>query len=269
MKTKIGIVVLVVMCVGLVVALIAVKKSADDQRKGDADAILDFSNQLTTANINLDDLRQVNLMLTNDLATSRQLTQTLSNNLTETSGTLAATKSSLQDAMGQVTNLDTQIASLEMQNQVLDQRANSLSNTIASLDSQITDTEQKLAVSQTNNTFLTVELKKQMAEKAELESKFNDLDDVRAQVKKLRDELFVARRLQWMREGIDTGNQPKGAELLMQRQTPPNPSPAHPPQYNLNVEIGSDGSVHVIPPLTNAPSATNLPPATNPPSFLQ
>jgi hypothetical protein len=26
------------------------------------------------------------------------------------------------------------------------------------------------------------------------------------------------------------------------------------PSYNLNVEVGSDGSVHVIPPLTNAPA---------------
>ena len=58
-----------------------------------------------------------------------------------------------------------------------------------------------------------------MAQKAELEHKFNDLDEVRGQVKKLRDELFVARRLEWMREGIDTATQHKGAELLM--HTPP------------------------------------------------
>ena len=72
MKTKIGIVILVVVCAGLLIALIATKKQADDQHKKDADAILEFSNQLITANINLDDLRQVNLMLTNDLAATRQ-----------------------------------------------------------------------------------------------------------------------------------------------------------------------------------------------------
>ncbi|HEY3932695.1 MAG TPA: hypothetical protein VGM58_10045, partial [Verrucomicrobiae bacterium] len=69
MKTRTGIVILIVVCVGLVVALLLIKKQADDEQKKDADAMLDFSNQLTTATANLDDLRQVNLMLTNDLAT--------------------------------------------------------------------------------------------------------------------------------------------------------------------------------------------------------
>lgn len=259
MKTKIGIVVLVVACVGLVVALIATKKEAEKQRDTDAGTILDFSNQLATDNINLDDLRQVNLVLTNDINASRLLTQTLSNNLSEASGALATTKTSLQDAMGQITNLNANIADLEAQNQVLDQRANSLSNTIEGLNSQISDTEQKLASSETNNTFLTAELQTQMQQRADLERKFNDLDEVRGQVQKLRDELFVARRLEWMREGVDTSNQPKGAELLMH----PSPASTRQPHYNLNVEVGTDGSVHVIPPLTNSP------PATNPPSFLQ
>jgi len=43
--------------------------------------------------------------------------------------------------------------------------------------------------------------------------------------------------------------------LLMQR--PPsatNAAPAGSPLYNLNVEVGSDGSVNVIPPPTNAPA---------------
>ena len=35
MKTKIGIVILAVVCVGLLIALIATKKAADDQPKSD------------------------------------------------------------------------------------------------------------------------------------------------------------------------------------------------------------------------------------------
>ena len=62
-----------------------------------------------------------------------------------------------------------------------------------------------------------------------------------------------------MRTGTDT-TQAKGAELLMQRQSPATAS-SRSPHYDLNVEVGSDGSVHVISPLTNSP-------ATNPPSFL-
>jgi hypothetical protein len=91
-----------------------------------------------------------------------------------------------------------------------------------------------------------------MAQKAELEHKFNDLDDLRAQVKKIKTELFVARRIQLMKN--DLGNK-KGAELLLQHSvtvTPTNaPASATTPaaNYDLNVEVGSDGSVRVIPPL--------------------
>jgi chromosome segregation ATPase len=150
------------------------------------------------------------------------------------------------------------MASLETRNQVLDQRAAALTNAIASLNAQIADTQQKLAGSETNNAFLEKELQRQTAAKAELESKFNNLSTVRAQVKKLKDDLLVARRLQWMREGSDPGSQQKGAQLLMQRTAS---APARPPHYDLNVEVSSDGSIHVIPLPASAPATTtNLPP---------
>ena len=95
------------------------------------------------------------------------------------------------------------------------------------LDSQIAATQAQLATSETNNAFLTAELQKQMAQRAELEHKFNDLDIVRAQVKKLRDEAFVARRLQWMNAGTSPGTQPKGAQLLMQHTALREHSAAH------------------------------------------
>jgi chromosome segregation ATPase len=250
MKMKIGIAVLAVICVGLAIALFATKKQADDQFKSDADRIVDFSNQLVTASENFNDLQQVNLKLTNDLAVSQQQTLQLSNSFVEATGTLsnslASTKASLQSAQDQIANLNGRITDLEAQNQVLDQRAAALTNTIAELSSQIADTTQKLVSSETNNIFLAKALQDQMAKKAELERKFSDIDEVRTQVKKLHDELFVARRLQFMRSGI---NDQKGAQLLMQRvgQTN-NTAPAKlPPHYDLNVEVGSDGSVHVIP----------------------
>jgi phage-related tail protein len=180
----------------------------------------------------------------------------LSNQLAEAAGTLATTTVSLQNAQQQITNLNERISDLAAQNQVLDQRASSLSNTIAALDTQIAFTQMKLAASETNNAFLDSELKRQIAQRAELEHKFNDLAEVRAQVRKLRDDLLIARRLAWMRAGIDPTKPLKGGQLLMQRPPPAtNAAPAAGSQlYNLNVEVGSDGSVHVIPPLTNAPS---------------
>jgi chromosome segregation ATPase len=250
MKTKLGIVLLVVVCVGLVIALVVGKKQADTQRKKDADAILDFSNQLTTASASLDELRQVNLMLTNDLDASRQALVTLSNQYVATSASLSNTKVALETARDQ-------IADLEAQNQALDQRAAEMTNAIANLSAQITETQMKLVKSETNNVFLENELKRQIAQKAELERKFNDLSQVRAQVRKLRDDLFVARRLEWTREGTNPAKQQKGAQLLMARTGATN-GIVRPPGYNLNVEVGSEGSVKVVPAPTNTPAMTNL-----------
>ena len=253
MKTKLAIVILTVVCAGLVVALLATKTQSDRQREEVSDKVFDLSNQLVNVNDSLDELRQVNLRLTNDLATAQQQTSRLSNSLTEASSALASAKATLQGAQDQIANLNGRIDDLEAQNKVLDDRATALTNTIAALSLQIADTEQKLADSETNNVFLEKELQQQITQRAELERKFEDLNEVRAQVKKLRDELFVARRLQLMRNGA---NDQKGAELLVQPRTAASVAAAAtkpPPNYDLNVEVSSDGSVHVIPPLTNAP----------------
>ena len=255
MNTKIGIAILAVACFGFAIAVVVVKHQADAQQAESASTISDFSNQIVKANVSIEDLNQANLNLSNDLATNREMSLALSNQLVEAAGALASTTVSLQSAQQQVTNLNERIADLESQNQVLDQRASSLSNTIAALDTQITETQMKLASSETNNAFLDSELKRQIAQKAELERKFNDLAEVRTQVRKLRDDMIIERRLAWMRAGIDPTKPLKGGQLLMQRAPATNAVPvASLPSYNLNVEVGSDGSVHVIPPLTNAPS---------------
>jgi chromosome segregation ATPase len=257
MKIKMAIVILTVVCAGLAVALIAAKTTTSEQMKNNAAAVLDFSNQLVAANDSLDELRQVNLRLTNDLAAVQQQTSRLSNGLSEASSALASAKATLLGAQDQIANLNGRISDLEAQNKVLDDRATTLTNTIAALNAQIADTEQKLANSETNNVFLEKELQQQIAQRAELEHKFDDINEVRAQVKKLRDELFVARRLELMRAGV---TDQKGAQLLVQPRTvATTAAPANlPPHYDLNVEVGSDGSVHVIPPptspMTNTPA---------------
>jgi chromosome segregation ATPase len=250
MKIQLGIIILVLVCAGMIVALVAEKNHADTQQRTASDTIFDFSNQLTTASANLDELRQVNLMLTNDLDASRQTLTILSNQYVATSTSLSNTAVALKTAQDQITELETQ-------NQALDQRVADMTNTIDNLSTQIAETQMKLVETETNNTFLEDELKQQVAQRADLERKFNNLTQVRAQVRKLRDDLLVARRLQWMREGTDPSQQHKGAELLMARGSMTNRivGPAH---YDLNVEVSSDGSVQVVPAMTNAPATTNL-----------
>jgi chromosome segregation ATPase len=256
MKTKIVIVALAVICAGLGVALLASKNTTGDQLKDNSAAILDFSNQLVTAGENLDELRQVNLRLTNDLAVVQRQASRLSNSLNEASGALATAKATLQGTQDQIANLNGRITDLEAQNKMLDDRADTLSNTIAALNAQIADTEQKLAGSETNNAFLEKELQQQITQRAELQRKFDDVNEIRAQIKKLRDEMFVSRRLRLMRT---SATEQKGAQLLIAPRTAATnvASATLPPHYDLNVEVGSDGSVHVIPPLV--PATTNSP----------
>jgi hypothetical protein len=78
---------------------------------------------------------------------------------------------------------------------------------------------------------------------------------LRAQVAKLKEELNVSRRLEWIRKGLFPAGEQKGASLLIQGANAPK-KPAKPEgNYDLNVEVSADGSVKVIPPLTNAPAA--------------
>jgi chromosome segregation ATPase len=270
MKIKIAIIILAVACLGLGIALFTIKQQSEEQQAKDNDKITNLSDQVVKAQKQIDDLGQANLNYSNDLASAnqkielkaqelsmsaQQLAQ-LSNSLASAAATLTETRDSLTTAQGQITNLNSHIADLEAQNKVLDQRANDLTNTIAQLNVAIENSQNQLAIAETNRVFIEQELQKQLAKKAELEHKFNDLDEVRAQVKKLRDEMFIARRLQWMK---NDNSQKKGAELLIQRNVLPTNGPAanRAPNYDLNVEIGSDGTVKVIPPLgaTNAPAA--------------
>ena len=271
MKIKVVIIVLAVAALALGIALITTKKQADDQHTHDVSAIFDFSNQVQNASRQIDELGQVNLALTNDLAASRndlavsrndlaashtQLVKSsenlvvLSNNLAEISATLASTKESLAAARTEVAGLNAQVADLEVQNKALDQRAIEMTNLLAQLNGLVETTRGQLATSEINNAFLQSELQKQLAQKAEIEHQFNDLDELRVQVHKIRTEQFVARRIELDKN--DHGNSgKKGAELL---QRPPSKAkpftpPARPGAYDLNVEVGSDGSVHVIPPL--------------------
>jgi chromosome segregation ATPase len=269
MKIKVVIIILALASLGLGIALLLTKKQADEQHASDVTSITEYSNQVVDAHEHLKEAGQVNLTLSNDLASSQQQltlsadqTAQLSNRLAATSTTLAETKTSLDEtrtslasAQELVTNLNTRVADLEARNKQLDQQAEALHLSLAQLTEQIESTKNQLAVTKTNAAFLQGELQKQLAQKAELEHKFNDLDELRGQVKKMKDEIFIARRREWMKS--DTGKR-KGAELLMRYGAPATgSSPRKLPgtNYDLKVEIGSDGTARVIPP----PGRTNNP----------
>lgn len=264
MKNQLGIVILILLCVGLIVALVVNQKKATAVHTEDTRTIISKSNQLVQTTIDLEDVRKVNTELNKDIDVRKSELLVMTNHLTEVSGTLAKTedflKATREQMAKEVAERDAKISELTSQNLALDQRALDLTTAITNLTGQIDDTQKKLAASEGDKAFLQKELSRLMTEKAELEKQFNDLKVLRTQVAKLQEELTISRRLEWIRQGLFARDSKKGAQLLMENKTPAfstQPSATEPPKagrYDLNVEVSSDGTVKVIPPLTNAPA---------------
>jgi chromosome segregation ATPase len=259
-----GIIILTLACVGLAIALIVNQSNATKDRKTAESTIVAQSNGWVEAEGRLEEERKLTSSLTNDLAARAKDLTTLTNQILETSNALAKTQDSLKAAQDEVAKRDAQIANLEAQNKQLDDKATDLSASITNLQTQIDATQKKLAASEGDKAFLEKELQRLVAEKAELERQFNDLKVLRAQVAKLKEEMNISRRLAWIREGIFSRDEQKGAQQLMQKSQPAfgtnsaEPTPAKKPgNYDLNVEVNSDGTVRVIPPTNAAP--TNAP----------
>jgi septal ring factor EnvC (AmiA/AmiB activator) len=267
MKNRLGLIVLSLLCLGLVIAVITIRNNAVEQKRNDTDAILGFSNKWVETSTKLEDQKQVNAEMEKDLdfrkKTLLDLTNnlvTVSSNLTETTANLAKTEVSLKASQEEVAKRDAKITELEAQNQALDKQSVDLSSSITNLTLQIADTEKKLEASEGDKAFLQKELKRMMAEKAELERQFNDLTVLRAQVAKLKQEMTIARRLEWIRQGLFASTEQKGAQKLMQGVgTTPSQAKTARPAYDLNVEVGADGSVKVIPPLGSRTETNSAP----------
>lgn len=268
MKNRIGVVVLVVLCLGLGIGLVASRKQASDQQHQDSERIENLSNKWVKTSSDLDEQKQVAAMYEKDLDSQKKALTDLTNNfsqvsaqLSETSAKLSSTEASLKANQEELAKRETRISELENQTQDLNKQTSDLSNQLTNLTTQIADTQRKLAASEGDKAFLEKELQRLIAEKAELERQFNDLAVLRAQVAKLKQEMSIARRLEWIRQGLFARADQKGAQQLMQGAgTGPALAKAPKPAYDLNVEVNADGSVKVIPPFSNLPATTNAPP---------
>jgi chromosome segregation ATPase len=240
------------------------RKQATEQHRLDAEAIGALSNKWVMTSGKLDEQMQANAMYEKDLDGARKALADLTNNFTQVSANysqvsanLSKTEAELKATVEEVKKRDTKISELEGQNQALDKQALDLSTSITNLTVQITETQRKLAASEGDKIFLTKELKRLTAEKAELERQFNDLKVLKAQVARLKEELSIARRIEWIRRGLFASSEEKGAAKLMTGITSqPGQAKAPRPNYDLNVELNPDGTVRVLTPPTNPPAPT-------------
>ncbi len=265
MKSRIPLLVLVVVSLALLVALLATRREASEQVAAKDEIILDHSNNLQTTSIALDQVRGEKTRLEKELATLTTNYVSLSNSYQTTTGalattesTLAQTKSTLDQVQSALDLAESKINDLEGQNQELDRKTTDLNASLTTLTLQIEETRRQLSMAEGDKALLQAELEKLMADKAELERQLNDLEVLKTQIRKLKSELAISRRLDWIRRGILGADDMKGATRQMNTARESIESAekkSREPNYDLNVEILEDGSVRVLTPGTNAPAA--------------
>ena len=171
--------VLALVCTVLVISLIVMKRSDNAQHENDAGAIAGFSNQLTSAQVQIASCNGTILTLSNRLDESLSASLTFSNHLIEAESTIVLDTE-------QITNLNQHVAEMESENQTLGRRVMDLTNQIASLMGQITLTRASLDQANTNYALLENRLRRDVAERIVVERKFNNLLELQAQMQKLK-----------------------------------------------------------------------------------
>lgn len=252
------IVLLILVCLALSAGLYLRHEKAQKQEKTDTQTILQFSNKVVDVEGKLNEQVAVNESLTSsNSAIQGELVKT-SNMLVNVTATLQKVqeeaKVAAETAAADIAKRDQRISELETQRDDLTKRMTELNSQISTLDTAISDAQRKLAASEGDREFLLKELKRLQTEKNELERQFNDLAMLREQVRKMRDELSISRRLDWIRRGLY--GQLKGAERLQRGfQEKQAEQASASTNFDLNVELKQTGEVNVNqPPRTNAPA---------------
>lgn len=256
MKGKVALLLLLIACVFLGVFLVLSQQKAADQQKELVSNIVTLSNTLEDTTIQLTEHKEFSNAITATLTERTTELVDVSNRLINVRAELVRSEehaaAAAKAAAEEMAKRDAKISSLEGQNDEMTRKMADLNAVLGELETQILETERKLASSEGDREFLLAELKRLQTEKAELERQLTDLALLRTQIRKLRDELSIARRLEWIRRGL-YGPEQRGAERLEAGHATPSDG-----AYDLDVEIRQDTGSRVVEP-TNAPSPPTSP----------
>jgi septal ring factor EnvC (AmiA/AmiB activator) len=239
-------------------ALQNARREMANQQRSNATAIIDFSNRWDATRKLLAEQKQVNLSLETNLSERTQELETLWLDIAALQNDLAKSRAETRSAHDEIARRDNQIASLENRNVDLTRQMTELQSAISTLETEIAEVQRQLDTSEGNRQELLAEIERLQTEKLTLEKQLNDLAFLRDQVRKLKEELTIARRLDWIRRGIYAAGTRKGAEVLAdmkfrsRTRTPANPETNIP---SLDVELRRSGEVTVRS-STNAPVQT-------------
>jgi chromosome segregation ATPase len=218
--------------------LIYLHWTAVGQKNASLGLINNYSNQWVEASLKLNEQKLVNLTLERDYATTAEDLKGYSNQLAAVNADLENLRvqaKTVADVAGEhLREQDSRIETLQQEREGMNRNIGELSDAIANLESQIAETERKLAASTTEKAELLAELSRLKSEKEDLEKRFNNLAMVREQMRRLRDELSLSRRLEWLRQGLTGGPKHKSFATLASAATLN-------PNFGLDVQLRSDG----------------------------
>jgi chromosome segregation ATPase len=253
MNSKLPVVILVILAAALAVALFLQHHKATAERTATMGELERLRTTLTEEKLAAEakGAQAVEAAKTSLSSKTAELLSTTTQ-LGETRAALEKTQGQLQDLQGQlastkaaVSERDAQIKELTTAKDELEKHATELQSSIVSRDALIAETQRKLAASEGDRSFLLKELKRLQNEKGDLERQFNDLLVLKQQMKKLKEQYALTKRLEWSRRGLADLNSRKGGEILQRGFAVPSVVYTNDPA--LNVEFRRDGPATIAP----------------------
>jgi chromosome segregation ATPase len=153
--------------------------------------------------------------------------------LEKTVADLAKAQTNFALAQAEMQKQTARIAELESQRTGLTAKLDDLQGSISSLEGQIADTKKRLAASEGDRKELLAQLKRLEIEKQDLVAQFNSISALRTQLAKLKEEASIAQRLAWLRSGLYSNQEKKGAQRLLAESSEKKDQPSN----RLNVEL--------------------------------
>ena len=179
-------VILGIVSVALAVTLYLTKQSDNAQHTTDGAAILDLSNELSTAQAQYAANSDTIITLSNSLAQAQSGSLTLSNQL-------ADAQSSLSSNADQIASLNTKVAEIETTNQAVNQHATALAGQVTVLTQQLSLTQTNLAgvneaLAQANDQYGLLEnrFRINVAERVVMQRKFYNRRELQKQLDSLK-----------------------------------------------------------------------------------
>ncbi len=177
---------LTLVCIVLVAALFFVKQGDNARHDNDTASIVDFSNRLDSAQLQIATDTGALILATNAFDTFRVTAQTFSNQLTQA-------QSARVLSADQITNLNRQVAELQSEKQGLqalqvaaDRQVMDLTNQMAGLAQQLALTRTNLAQAGRDYSLLENRLRQDVAQRVMVERKFNSPSELQAQIENLQ-----------------------------------------------------------------------------------